>query len=112
MIRRPPRSTLFPYTTLFRSCRRGAAVGDPGWHARPWRRSRGVRPSRTARRGGGHPPPPAAADLHLGHPPLPWRGGPPLFGGRAHGGGGRPRRGRVYLGRAPAPARGPWPPFW
>src|SRR3712207_8878048 len=26
MIRRPPRSTLFPYTTLFRSKRRGAAV--------------------------------------------------------------------------------------
>src|SRR5256885_11089057 len=25
MIRRPPRSTLFPYTTLFRSRRRGAA---------------------------------------------------------------------------------------
>src|SRR2546430_13348500 len=25
MIRRPPRSTLFPYTTLFRSARRGAA---------------------------------------------------------------------------------------
>src|SRR5438132_4188780 len=24
MIRRPPRSTLFPYTTLFRSCRRPA----------------------------------------------------------------------------------------
>src|SRR2546429_779103 len=24
MIRRPPRSTLFPYTTLFRSCLRGA----------------------------------------------------------------------------------------
>src|SRR3712207_8969465 len=24
MIRRPPRSTLFPYTTLFRSCRRVA----------------------------------------------------------------------------------------
>src|SRR2546426_9306904 len=24
MIRRPPRSTLFPYTTLFRSCRRTA----------------------------------------------------------------------------------------
>src|SRR5258708_17787888 len=23
MIRRPPRSTLFPYTTLFRSCHRG-----------------------------------------------------------------------------------------
>src|SRR5438874_7653446 len=25
MIRRPPRSTLFPYTTLFRS------LGEPGW---------------------------------------------------------------------------------
>src|SRR5258708_19312077 len=25
MIRRPPRSTLFPYTTLFRSCRRNKA---------------------------------------------------------------------------------------
>src|SRR2546426_12385343 len=31
MIRRPPRSTLFPYTTLFRSlCRRRA----PRWHGR------------------------------------------------------------------------------
>src|SRR3712207_7838505 len=28
MIRRPPRSTLFPYTTLFRSC--GDAIVDPG----------------------------------------------------------------------------------
>src|SRR2546427_1759556 len=26
MIRRPPRSTLFPYTTLFRSCRGARAV--------------------------------------------------------------------------------------
>src|SRR3712207_7320986 len=45
MIRRPPRSTLFPYTTLFRSpvlrcCLFGA---DPEWHyvvteaVRPWR---------------------------------------------------------------------------
>src|SRR3712207_7477994 len=31
MIRRPPRSTLFPYTTLFRSLDRPVAdVGDPG----------------------------------------------------------------------------------
>src|SRR3712207_9514176 len=29
MIRRPPRSTLFPYTTLFRSCVLGAVV--PFW---------------------------------------------------------------------------------
>src|SRR3712207_7577828 len=28
MIRRPPRSTLFPYTTLFRSGRVGRHVGD------------------------------------------------------------------------------------
>src|SRR5256885_13155764 len=28
MIRRPPRSTLFPYTTLFRSRGRGSAVRD------------------------------------------------------------------------------------
>src|SRR2546426_8753671 len=37
MIRRPPRSTLFPYTTLFRSShargRRGAR-GKPGLHGR------------------------------------------------------------------------------
>src|SRR2546429_5150008 len=29
MIRRPPRSTLFPYTTLFRSC--GGQTGMPGF---------------------------------------------------------------------------------
>src|SRR5690348_17652177 len=27
MIRRPPRSTLFPYTTLFRSCARAGSAG-------------------------------------------------------------------------------------
>src|SRR3712207_8977556 len=38
MIRRPPRSTLFPYTTLFRSARDGIQPGDEdgvaGGHAR------------------------------------------------------------------------------
>src|SRR2546422_5537113 len=29
MIRRPPRSTLFPYTTLFRSCRAGGPHHPP-----------------------------------------------------------------------------------
>src|SRR3989338_5328768 len=29
MIRRPPRSTLFPYTTLFRSCRAQSGAGRP-----------------------------------------------------------------------------------
>src|SRR5207302_8792284 len=35
--RRPPKSTLFPYTTLFRSAARRARAGEwsaPGWRAR------------------------------------------------------------------------------
>src|SRR5687767_15242974 len=32
MIRRPPRSTLFPYTTLFRSAVHGARAGSDGKH--------------------------------------------------------------------------------
>src|SRR3712207_7996323 len=32
MIRRPPRSTLFPYTTLFRSVRRREELVERGWH--------------------------------------------------------------------------------
>src|SRR3712207_8610517 len=39
MIRRPPRSTLFPYTTLFRSAAPGAA-GDGGTDERAAARSR------------------------------------------------------------------------
>src|SRR3989442_7766938 len=35
MIRRPPRSTLFPYTTLFRSDRGGVVVVLPGGVAEP-----------------------------------------------------------------------------
>src|SRR2546426_5835331 len=47
MIRRPPRSTLFPYTTLFRSI---AASGSP---ARPGRR---LRPGRWSGRPGSSSP--------------------------------------------------------
>src|SRR3712207_8535627 len=52
MIRRPPRSTLFPYTTLFRSP--AECVADKGYHSRavlkdldgsPWR-SRIAEPQR------------------------------------------------------------------
>src|SRR5258708_19197984 len=38
MIRRPPRSTLFPYTTLFRSLYRGRAFGHGGNFVRPMNR--------------------------------------------------------------------------
>src|SRR5688572_32525704 len=34
MIRRPPRSTLFPYTTLFRSPRAGSRTGEGAWPRR------------------------------------------------------------------------------
>src|SRR5689334_23879122 len=34
MIRRPPRSTLFPYTTLFRSTHAAAHLAPPGYAAR------------------------------------------------------------------------------
>src|SRR2546426_3724453 len=35
MIRRPPRSTLFPYTTLFRSDRSGASQRNSVFRSRP-----------------------------------------------------------------------------
>src|SRR5258708_10552267 len=41
MIRRPPRSTLFPYTTLFRSCRLKAAF-HPVAKLRSTERARGI----------------------------------------------------------------------
>src|SRR2546430_13249060 len=34
MIRRPPRSTLFPYTTLFRSIDRAGIIGEGGFPGR------------------------------------------------------------------------------
>src|SRR3712207_7524729 len=58
MIRRPPRSTLFPYTTLFRSRGASRARPDrgstPGWRSR--RRAAGTkRPGSSPCRGGGSP---------------------------------------------------------
>src|SRR5256885_11155426 len=40
MIRRPPRSTLFPYTTLFRSCCTTSPSRSPGERGRRGRRDR------------------------------------------------------------------------
>src|SRR2546426_1386542 len=53
MIRRPPRSTLFPYTTLFRSRRDALRTAGRGVRPRPVAPLRGAR---FAGGGGGTPP--------------------------------------------------------
>src|SRR3712207_8949565 len=57
MIRRPPRSTLFPYTTLFRSLARARARAPPrgrrGRAATPGRPFRRTSPCRRGTAGGG-----------------------------------------------------------
>src|SRR2546422_7458333 len=73
MIRRPPRSTLFPYTTLFRS------LDD---HAAPRDRRHRVVAVRRARQGG--------------------RGHVPAAGGAAPARVGDRRRVRLEIGRAPS----------
>src|SRR5260370_26581044 len=53
MIRRPPRSTLFPYTTLFRSARRHeAAQGHRRCLSRAAAQARFQRPAQEVLRGG------------------------------------------------------------
>src|SRR3989442_13069775 len=58
MIRRPPRSTLFPYTTLFRSAPPSRSRGGGGCSRRrsPRGRPSGGRGSGGRRRGGASPP--------------------------------------------------------
>src|SRR2546430_13454033 len=67
MIRRPPRSTLFPYTTLFRSHRPGypqAATGPAASSATLHDRNRLSYPNRSE--------PPRGRFLHCGHRALDW----------------------------------------
>src|SRR3712207_8812807 len=73
MIRRPPRSTLFPYTTLFRSPRRRGEAAQPAEPVRPARRDREgsavallgrVLVHRRARAGGGRRLPRARSEEH------------------------------------------------
>src|SRR3712207_7411016 len=55
MIRRPPRSTLFPYTTLFRSAGRGGSAAAACLPARAFRRHAAARDDRDgAAAGAGH----------------------------------------------------------
>src|SRR6266852_9776881 len=118
MIRRPPRSTLFPYTTLFRSLgppRRGlllalpldrgghgAAVGLPRAAARGGGGAPGRAGDRAGRRGRGLP-----AVSRPARPRAARGGARPLIA--VAGGGGRagacdPRRGWRHPGRAADPA--------
>src|SRR6202021_3294211 len=52
MIRRPPRSTLFPYTTLFRS--RAQRAGGAAWRWRRGARARGARDRKSTRLNSSH----------------------------------------------------------
>src|SRR2546422_7783180 len=68
MIRRPPRSTLFPYTTLFRADARDTELRDFAGLSRPSARDAVAAASplgaRAARAPGGGRPPGAARDQH------------------------------------------------
>src|SRR2546427_9338455 len=86
MIRRPPRSTLFPYTTLFRSLvhlRGDGGAGGADRHGRSERPMPALLDQRGDLSGGGGPrppgppPPPPGGE---GPPPLSGRGGPPPVG--------------------------------
>src|SRR3712207_7331301 len=46
MIRRPPRSTLFPYTTLFRSCQPVASSDGETAADTLWKRGRRIEPEK------------------------------------------------------------------
>src|ERR1043165_7144925 len=67
MIRQPPRSTLFPYTTLFRSHGRRALAVLPGGAVR---RARGARPLPAGHPAGGGPQGAERAQRRLGGPGL------------------------------------------
>src|SRR5256886_13555214 len=54
MIRRPPRSTLFPYTTLFRSAQGGAAAGASADPVKDYLKQIGKVPLLNARRSEEH----------------------------------------------------------
>src|SRR3712207_7813740 len=64
MIRRPPRSTLFPYTTLFRSSRRRPHHWRPPWQEHGLRLYRDPRALAPRRQEGGSQLPPRRSEEH------------------------------------------------
>src|SRR2546426_964408 len=98
MIRRPPRSTLFPYTTLFRSPG-GGRHGRTGPGRALRLRARQQLPAPRRRRGGAPHPGPSGAAPHTGRAPARARAGPP---GRSLRG---PAAGPARPGRARPAAR-------
>src|SRR2546430_15018680 len=104
MIRRPPRSTLFPYTTLFRSGGGGCAllplvpavggtVGQGVQLVRGWLRGAGSRSPGNVRPGG---------------PPQPRVLGPPTVGGGSRQRGGDARSEERRVGKE---CRSRWSPY-
>src|SRR2546422_2290612 len=65
MIRRPPRSTLFPYTTLFRSVLQGVAGDLPGEPAELGADHAEVRPDQRVERGADRPGGGQAVPAHV-----------------------------------------------
>src|SRR5215213_9890342 len=108
MIRRPPRSTLFPYTTLFRSARDGVEArrnpkGREGEPERGPRRQRLQRPAARPRR-----PPEGRRRAHEGgvRRPVGARRDRPLDGQGGEGEGARDRPARRAAARARRGVRG------
>src|SRR5256885_12874642 len=78
MIRRPPRSTLFPYTTLFRSVQLlgdlavGQAIGHQAQDLAFARAQRGLGAAALRRGGGRAPPPGGRSEEHTSELPSPF----------------------------------------
>src|SRR6266498_5914666 len=107
MIRRPPRSTLFPYTTLFRSARPGAEAVAVAADQLPVVPHAAARPARPVR-GSSHAAPRAgpARGLLDDAPRSPVHAAPLALHRPGAGRGGAPaRREHQYVGDWPVPAR-------
>src|SRR2546430_7114218 len=106
MIRRPPRSTLFPYTTLFRSCEGRRRDRHSRQHGPRDERPPSPRGARVARRLGGADRRPQRALPALHGEPRAVDPAAPRHRDCGGGGGGRPRAPPAPGARLPPPSRG------